>query len=133
MPYNAALQACSAIGESLADPHLFNSSLNLSLTLSHLWKVAPPPLEQLFWVQSSNNVGEAINMAGKLAAIESSRSLPALCTQSAPPSNGTFADTNEKWQIGVKLANYTITGFGFCFPFYFFNFILVSFIASHLV
>lgn len=109
MPYNAALQACLAIGESLVDPRLFSSS-----TLSHLWKDTPPSFEQLFWVQSSTDLIRAINMNGKLVATKGSRSLPAICTQTAPPSNGTSADTNEKWQIGVKVANSTITGFGCC-------------------
>jgi hypothetical protein len=128
IPYKAASQACSAVGKVLADPYSFSESLNLLSTLSHLWDVAPPLLEQLFWVQSSTKKSEAVNLADKLVTVNNNMRLPAICTQSAPFSNGTTANTDERWQVRVNIANSTITGFG-CPSFLFF---LFSFFSSPL-
>lgn len=60
MFYNEAPQACSGIGESLADLQSFSSSFNLSTVLSHLWNTPSPDEEQLFWVKSSTEDTEAV-------------------------------------------------------------------------
>ncbi|KIM96048.1 hypothetical protein OIDMADRAFT_132746 [Oidiodendron maius Zn] len=109
--YQEASQKCSEIQESLINLEEIKSSFNLSAVLGHLTYDGPLDNDQLYWVASGPGNCQATNAEGKIRVVSCLKQLPGLCTQNAPFSNVSYADTSSKWQVTVQSGAQNITGF----------------------
>jgi carboxylesterase type B len=103
---------CNGFGEALwsLDKQTFNLGLNNSL--SYQVYQGNYPENQPFWVASGKGQEcRSIDVRGKTQLTPCSSKLPALCTQSAPVSNATFADTSAQFQVAQKVGKQTLTGY----------------------
>lgn len=103
--------ACEAFGERLWSPETDATEIQSVLNYTKYLESGSGLTE--FWIASQNGSGRTIRADGLMSAIEPSQAtqLPILCTQSAPYSNETYADTSEKWQVTVNSNNENITGY----------------------
>ncbi len=105
------MSGCQALGEQLWAPELQTASIQPNLDYLVYQKKAQA--SSLFWIasQASKNDSRAIDASGRVSVTDARLELAALCTQSAPYSNATAADTGAKWQVSVSSNNETLTGF----------------------
>lgn len=101
---------CSEIQESLINLEEIKSSFNLSAVLGHLTYDGPLDNSQLYWVAAAPGNCQATNAEGKIKVVSCFNQLPGLCTQNAPFSNVSYADTSSKWQVTVQSGAQSITG-----------------------
>lgn len=115
----AAYTACKALSETLWSPHTedFDSGLNGSLAYEvYSGRV---PSNQLFWVAQASGASasyharpcQATDVNGELHEVGCHHQLPVLCTQSAPASNITFADTSPHFRIAQAVGGQTLVGY----------------------
>ncbi|KAI0408594.1 cholinesterase [Xylaria palmicola] len=108
-PFADASRSCRALGEQLWSPELGISGIQTNLDyLKYLDHYQTPPR---FWVGPAHNPGQSIDTDGHMSRKPRERQLPVLCTQSAPFSNETSQDSDEKWQITIPANGNYITGF----------------------
>ncbi len=109
--YEDAVSGCQALGGQLWSPELKPASIQANLDYLVYQKKAEASSQ--FWVapQGGRNDSQIIDVLGHVTLASSSQQFPALCTQSAPYSNATSADTSERWQVRVGANNETLTGF----------------------
>lgn len=72
------------------------------------------PANQLYWVSKQSNTANlctSIDSKGTTHNTPCTTPLPALCTQSAPTSNSTFADNSVKYQVNHPVDAVTFTGY----------------------
>lgn len=86
----------------------FNLGLNSSLSYQIYLDNFNP--EQLFWISGSKSC-QATDAYGHISTINCTENLPAICTQTAPLSNITFAEISSPFQITIKAGNQTLTGY----------------------
>lgn len=107
-PENAAA-ACAALGEQLWAPELKTASIQSSLDyLKYQDKIKD---SSLLWIAPSGNTTRAIGTSGAIFSVQPSLQLPVLCTQTAPFSNITYANTNSEWLVSVASNNETYVGY----------------------
>jgi len=76
--------------------------------------------DQLFWIAQKGKIAtcrptlaqcQAIAVNGSVYAADCNSNLPALCTQSAPASNISFADTAPQFQVQQTVGNQSLIGY----------------------
>lgn len=116
--WTSALSSCGALSENLWSPHVqdFNGGLNSSLAYEVFSKRLR--YDQLLWIGNQGYTSTscrleclAIDISGKTHYVKCSEELPALCTQNAPASNTTFADTTTSFQIAQPVGSQTLIGY----------------------
>ncbi|KAL9069210.1 MAG: hypothetical protein Q9157_006241 [Trypethelium eluteriae] len=116
--YSSATKSCQSLSESLLSLQNVDFRAGLDQSLAYEVYAGRFPSDQLFWVgpdvqRSPNNTTScpAVNVGGQIQAVACINKLPALCTQSAPASNITFADTSSKFQVAQKVGSQTLVGY----------------------
>ncbi|KAI1804417.1 cholinesterase [Daldinia bambusicola] len=104
-----AHEICEAVGEHLWS--LEAGIKSIQANLDYLKYSNPDLSRSKFWVASENQSAQAIDIDGHVVQANPDTKLPVLCSQSAPFSNVTFQDTQEKWQVTVKSNNESLTGY----------------------
>ncbi|KAJ9154756.1 Carboxylic ester hydrolase [Pleurostoma richardsiae] len=107
--FSDAAAACGALGEQLWSPELKTASIQSIVDYLIYQKKADK--SSLFWIGSKGKETRAVSVKGQVSFVNPSLRLPILCTQSAPFSNETYADTSSKWQVQVHSNNEDLTGF----------------------
>jgi hypothetical protein len=116
--WSSALSSCEALSETLWSPQLqdFNTGLNKSLAYEVF--SGRFPSNQLFWIGNQGHTlscpspeCHAIDVSGKVHQVACAEKLPALCTQNAPASNITFADTTASFQVAQRVGSQTLVGY----------------------
>jgi hypothetical protein len=108
---HTAAGSCSSLGEALWNPKQGIESIRTQLEyLAYEGKYAR---DQLYRVASPNFGSHSITLDGFIATVPSDTALPALCTQTAPFSNLSYADTSSPWQLEVESNNDLLTGLVF--------------------
>ena len=104
-----ASAACEALGEQLWSPELKTSSIQPNL--DYLVYQGRAERTTQFWIATLGEEPRVISASGHVSPASSKLNLPVLCTQSAPYSNDSVADTSAKWQVAVRSNNEDLTGF----------------------
>ncbi|KAF2100335.1 cholinesterase [Rhizodiscina lignyota] len=116
---SSAYEACGALGENLWSPKRQDFRAGLNYSLAYEVYSGRVSSNQLFWIDSESQPAvhhyealcEAIDATGKVHRVSCHESLPALCTQSAPASNSTFADTSARFQVAQPVGQQTLIGY----------------------
>ncbi|KAI8958790.1 cholinesterase [Daldinia sp. FL1419] len=108
-PLENARESCEAAGEQLWSLALGTESIQANL--NYLKYIDPDLGLSKFWVASENQSAHAIDINGNIVHPEPDTKLPVLCSQSAPFSDVTSQDTDERWQVTVKSNNESLTGY----------------------
>jgi hypothetical protein len=116
MAYFSGQKTCATVHESLLIINSANTSFNLTSTLGHLVGNASLNPSQRYWVGSTDDQCVSTNNIGQVSVTSCEEVLPVLCTQTAPFSNITYADTSPIWQVGVQSGGQTITGCVYTLP-----------------
>ncbi|KAJ5330061.1 hypothetical protein N7452_010451 [Penicillium brevicompactum] len=107
--WQEAAKSCLELGETLwrsdSGFEFIQSDLDY---LVYLGSYSP---KQQFWTASHNQKSSTINADGQINHASPQKRLPVICTQTAPYSNSTSQDTNERWQLVVESGNQQLTGF----------------------
>lgn len=99
-----AQQACTVLGEKLWYPGAGNG--NFLRYLAYEGKDGP------YWIAGRQGPSCKDFTADGIQGLKHCPNLmPALCTQSAPLSNATYADNSTNWQTTVSTGQQTFTGF----------------------
>ncbi|KAK6362323.1 hypothetical protein TWF730_006018 [Orbilia blumenaviensis] len=102
--YTDAPSACAQISEALWSPSAEPPfSFGLETSLSYQTYLSKYASSQLFWTASSSCT--AIDTLGHSHTVSCHKRLPVLCTNSAPVSNGTFADNSHRWHVTRKVGS----------------------------
>lgn len=104
-----AVAGCQEIGEQLWSEGLDTASIQPNL--DYLVYQGQVSNDTQFWVASKGNGTSAFDVAGQVSSVDSDSLLPALCTQSAPFSNSTYANTSSEWQVTVHSNNEDLVGY----------------------
>ena len=116
MAYTSGQNTCAAVHESLLTLNPANTSFNLTSALGHLVGDAYFHPSQRYWVGSTDGQCVSTNNIGQVNVTSCEEVLPVLCTQTAPFSNITYADTSSAWQVKVQSRAQTITGYVYTLP-----------------
>ncbi|KAI9657176.1 MAG: hypothetical protein M1821_003343 [Bathelium mastoideum] len=116
--YSTAVSSCQSLGENLLSLQHVDFRAGLNQSLSYEVYAGRFPSDQLFWVSSnasgssrSKTACSAIDAGGKAKEVACTNKLPALCSQNAPASNITYADTSARFQIAQKVGSQTLVGY----------------------
>jgi hypothetical protein len=118
--WDAASAACQKLGEGLFSSH--QSQIDtLKNVFSYGSYIGRFKETQYFWISkdASNGSCKAVDASGQVHDVGCSSRYPALCSQSAPVSNATWADKSSQFQIVQKVGKQRITGFRDFFSFRF--------------
>jgi hypothetical protein len=96
------------LGEQLWAPELKAASIQSNL--DYLVYQGKAERQTMFWIASDGSHDRVIDAAGYVSYVSAKLRLLALCTQSAPYSNKSYMDTDEKWQISVHSNSQDIIG-----------------------
>ncbi|KAK3670672.1 hypothetical protein LTR78_009507 [Recurvomyces mirabilis] len=121
-PYSAAEQACSALSEQLWSPNVQNFDAGLNQSLAYEVFAGHLAADQLLWIAADTLPSgwqhhhrrpqcQAIDVKGQCHTVDCNSQLPALCTQSATPSNSTFANTTAPFQVAQAVGQQTLVGY----------------------
>lgn len=115
-----AAASCEALGEALWSPitaenSTSSSSSNSSIQtdLDYLVYQGKATNESLFWVASDESgSARTISASGAVSVVvgNSSLSLPAICTQSAPLATSEETDNSTEWQVSVRSNDEDLVG-----------------------
>ncbi|KAF4898413.1 Bile salt-activated lipase [Colletotrichum fructicola] len=107
LSFDEANATCRELGELLWSPET-NSTERLLAILDYQEKNV-----SAIWIATAKNDNNprAISSKGNVSSPGASDKLPALCTHSAPFSNGVAQDTSERWQVMVNSNNDDTLGF----------------------
>jgi hypothetical protein len=108
--YQEVLESCINIQELPINLNETGSLFNLTAVLGHLTYDSPLDGDQLYWVAAAPGRCQASNADGEISVVSCLEKLPGLCTQSAPFSNVSYADTSSKWQVTVQAGQQNIIG-----------------------
>ncbi|CZR63589.1 related to cholinesterase [Phialocephala subalpina] len=123
--FELAKAACSLLGEQLWSPESQDFKTGLNNSLSYQTFLDKVPSSQLFWVSPNQAQScRALDFKGHLSEVSCTAWLPTICTQSAPFSNSTYANTSSPLQLTLNAGNQTLTGYR---DFYSFRFLGVRF------
>lgn len=114
----SASRSCESLNETLWSPAKQSFTAGLNSSLAYEVYSGRFPSDQLFWVAREDRTAvsraplcQAITVKGTAQQINCYEQLPALCTQSAPASNITFADTSTPFQVAQKTGSQTLVGY----------------------
>ncbi|KAK6400968.1 hypothetical protein LTR95_019245, partial [Oleoguttula sp. CCFEE 5521] len=119
---NSAQGACHALGESLWSPGKAAFDAGLNSSLSYEVYAGRAATGQTFWVAQAGQKGhwrnphhgqqcQALRTNGEYCPVDCRAKQPVLCTQTAPASNITYAETAATYQIAQKVGSQTLIGF----------------------
>ncbi len=117
-PWGAGLSACRLLGELPWNPDTsdFHAGLNSSLVYQVYAGISTR--DQRYWIAKANDsidptvACRAVAASGAVTEADCTAELPTLCTQKAPVSAGTVADTGPSWQVTQAVGNGTLmTGY----------------------
>jgi hypothetical protein len=116
--WSSALSSCELLSETLWSPEFQDFIAGLNYSLAYEVYSGRFPSNQLFWIGQQGHTKsrrtsacEAIDVDGKVYQIGCNEWLPALCTQSAPASNITFANTTTPFQVAQPVGSQTLIGY----------------------
>ena len=91
--------ACADLGEQLWAPELDTGSIQRNLNfLRYQGKDSTS-----FWIAPLDDAFRSISISGNVLDDRGeSEKLPVLCTQTAPFSNSSVQDTDERWRVSVR-------------------------------
>lgn len=107
--YEDAVSGCNALGEQLWSPELETASIQSDL--DYLVYEGKVDNSSLFWIASLDGKTRAVGVSGDVVVVDPENDLSVLCTQSAPFSNTTWQDPDQRWQVTVHSNNEYYTGF----------------------
>ncbi len=113
-PYYAAKTACMLLGELPWNPDTqpFNTSLRASLAYQVYQGLAPR--DQIYWISKVHDTDDecrGIDTSGALVDLDCRSEVPTLCTQSAPTSNSSFANSSAEWRVTQFVGQKQLTGY----------------------
>lgn len=125
--YSTAGKSCQALGETLWSPHARNFDAGLNNSLNYEVYAGRLAANQLFWAGSTGintrhrrrDSCQALRIDGNTHDCNCQDLLPVLCTQSAPASNDTYADTSTAQRIAQDVGSQTLVGYRDFFTFRF--------------
>jgi len=105
---DASQSVCSKLNENLWQPVKSKrvKRASSSLYFADYLKYTGAATSSKFWISNS----DAVDTIGRVTKGPSPAQYQALCTNTAPYSNQSFQDTNEKWHISLDVNNQTLTG-----------------------
>ncbi|KAI9709541.1 MAG: hypothetical protein M1820_003301 [Bogoriella megaspora] len=116
--YSTANASCQSLSESLLPLQNLDFQAGLNQSLAYEVYAGRSASNQLFWVGPNTQLSSknttacpAIDAAGNVRGINCAEKLPALCSQSAPASNITYADTSARFQVAQKVGSQTLVGY----------------------
>jgi carboxylesterase type B len=121
--YSNAAQTCQALSESLWSPSKQNFGAGLNSSLAYEVYAGHYASNQLFWIaaESKHWSGpwqhhsmqhcQAMDVHGHCHDVNCEEHLPVLCTQSAPASTSTFANTSAAFQVAQSVREQTLIGY----------------------
>lgn len=99
-PYDDAVAGCEALSEELWSPE--DATTSIQANLDYLVYEGKATKQSQFWVAANGGSStRAISATGHVSTVDSSLTLPALCTQSAPLSSKSKYDTSADWRVTV--------------------------------
>jgi hypothetical protein len=106
--------SCMLLGESLWNPDTqdFNDALNTSLAYQVYQGLATE--NQTYWIAKANETDDncrVIDTQGAVHNLDCTSQVPTLCTQSAPVSNSSFANSSEAWHVAHFMGDFQVTGY----------------------
>ncbi|KAI0118712.1 cholinesterase [Nemania sp. FL0031] len=104
-----ASKSCQVLGEQLWSPK--SGLSNIQKSLDYLKYSKNHAESSKFWVGPESLYGQIIDFNGHVSRASETLTLPVLCTQSAPFSNETSQDRDERWQVTIHSNNEYLTGF----------------------
>lgn len=111
---SSAEAECAALYESLFSPEFQNFEAGLNSSLAYEVYSGRYASHQLFWIKqtgSNSQTCDALSVTGNVLQVSCYKLLPALCTQSAPASNITYANTSTPYQVAQQVGNQTLVGY----------------------
>jgi hypothetical protein len=105
-----SLSTCNALGEDLWSPELGMASIQPSL--DYLIYQGQAESSTRFRIASRGGRDRVIDASGQVSSLGDEPALQAICTQTAPYTNSTHTDRDEKWRVAVRSNNETIIGLG---------------------
>lgn len=114
--YKTATKSCAALHEDLWSPSKQDFDAGLNASLAYEIYSGRFARNQLYWIASEDSHGgwptcQAIDAEGSCHQMNCRASLPTLCTQSAPASNITFANTSASFQVAQSVGSQTLVGY----------------------
>jgi hypothetical protein len=116
--WSSALSSCEALSETLWSPQLQDFTAGLNNSLAYEVFSGRISSNQLLWVGSQGGTPsrraqlcQAIDINAKVHQVGCTEKLPALCTQNAPASNITFANTSTSFQVAQRVGSQTLIGY----------------------
>ncbi|KAI9167448.1 Bile salt-activated lipase [Paramyrothecium foliicola] len=109
--FKEAVASCEALGEELWTPGTYGRGIEI--VGQHLEDRQAGVESPRAWVSSDGNDKQVITNSGELVVVDETLRIPVLCTQTAPFSNNTFEDKDERWQVQVQSNNEVLTGLSF--------------------
>lgn len=107
--YPDAVSGCHALSEELWSPEQGTASIQRNL--DYLVYEGKANNDTQFWISSHGNHTRAVSASGQVSTVSPALELPALCAQSAPFVNASYADNSTKWQVSVHTNNENLVGF----------------------
>jgi hypothetical protein len=131
---SSALTACESLHENLWSPSTSPFIAGLNDSLAYEVYSGRVPKDQLFWVfQAPTNRPsplakpsggpvysnpphhvapcQAMDVHGRMHQVSCNGKLPTLCSQTAPASNSTFANTSQPYQVAQTVGSQTLVGY----------------------
>ncbi len=112
--FNAASISCQLLGETPWRPENGSFTTALQHALSYRRFQGLAPAGQQYWVgkqQVEDDGCRAIDALGNVTGVDCQRELPMLCSQSAPVSNSSAADTSDAWRVVQAVNGTLMTGY----------------------
>ncbi|KAH8880316.1 alpha/beta-hydrolase [Thozetella sp. PMI_491] len=113
-PYYAAKTACMLLGELPWNPDTQPFNVSLRTSLGYQAYQGAVPADQLYWIAKEHDADDdcrGINAAGTIFDLDCRSEVPTLCTQSAPTSNSSFANSSADWRVSHFVGQKQLTGY----------------------
>lgn len=119
-PAVAAQSVCAELGEKLWSPYTQSFTAGLNNSLNYEVYAGRVSQDQLFWIAQRGRMAtcrptltscQAMAANGSVYAVGCNENLPVLCTDTAPHSNITYADTSAPYQIQQTVGKQSLIGF----------------------
>lgn len=119
-PAVAAQSVCAELGETLWSPYTESFTAGLNSSLNYEVYAGRVSQDQLFWIAQKGRIAtcrptltncQAMAPNGSMFAVDCNQNLPVLCTNTAPASNISYANTAAPYQIQQTVGNQALIGF----------------------
>lgn len=100
--------ACADLGEQLWAPELDTGSIQRNLD----FLLYQGKGDTGSWIAAYDDAPRGISSSGDVInGLDAAEKLPVLCTQTAPFSNSSVQDTDDRWRVSVRANNEVLTGY----------------------